>query len=161
MRLTSLFSRSSAGLAAIFLVALGCGWGSEAVQRKIAGLTPERIASATVELRECGTSPAPVANGTLVELLKRIDDLQPAPTIGAIEEWAVWRVVRLRTTSNEYFKISVGTRKSLGGKPIVTLQEDPSGGMGFYVGEAFWNWLSKTPESTSLDATSADLSPCS
>ncbi len=161
MRLTSFSSRSSAGLAAVLLIASGCGWGSEAVQRKIAGLTPERVASATVELRECGTSPAPVANGTLVELLKRINDLQPAPTIGTREEWTVWRVVRLRTTSSEYFKISVGTRKSLEGKAIVTLQEDPSGGIGFYVGEAFWNWLSMTPESISLDSTPADPNPCS
>ncbi len=161
MRLTSSSTRSLAALAALLMVESGCGWGSEALQRKIAGLSPDRIAGATVELRSCDTSSAPIANGTLAELLKRIADLKPAPTIGTREEWSAWRIVRIRTTSDEYFKISVGTRASLKGKPIVTLQEDPSGGMGFYAGEAFWSWLSKTPESTSLDSTPVDLSPCS
>ncbi len=146
---------------AVAVAIAGCAWGNEKLQRKVASLTPDRVATATIELRECGKTPKSLDRNTLAELLKRIGALAAAPSIGKQEEWADWRIVRLRTATDERFKITVGSRESLGGKPIVALEQDPSGGMGFYVGDSFWSWLSQTPESLALGPVVTDVQPCS
>ena len=67
----------------------------------------------------------------------------------------------LKLESDGDIKISVATRKSLNGAPIVILKERPTGGIGFYAGAQFWQWLRSTPESVALAAEEAKVEPCS
>jgi len=146
-------------------MSLACGcvpkdWGDENLRGRITALRPEEVADASIALDECPRRPHPIGQGTLSELLRQVSLLNPAPDIGMREEWQEWRIIKLRTAAGETFEIDVSTRKSLGGKPIVVLEEDPSGGIGFYSGEAFWGWLKSTPDSAALESQQA-ATPCS
>lgn len=158
---------SRAVRAQVFLLsmALGCGvnpkdWGDERLRVRIAALRPDLIAGASIALDECPRRPLPITQETLVELLRQIPRLVPAPDIGIREEWKEWRIISIKTAAGEAFEINVSTRESLAGKAIVVLEEDPSGGIGFYSGEEFWKWLQRTPESLALESPQVEPAPC-
>jgi len=144
---------------------LACGvapkdWGDESLRGRIAALRLEDVADASIALDECPKRPRPLSHETLSELLRQVSLLTPAPDIGMREEWKEWRIINLRTAAGETFEIDVSTRDSLGGRPIVVLEEEPSGGIGFYAGDAFWDWLSRVPDSIALESQQAAM-PCS
>jgi len=146
-------------------MALGCGvtskdWGDERLRGRIAALRPDLIAEASIALDECPRRPLPLSQETVIELLRQVSRLAPAPDIGMREEWKEWRIIGIRTTAGQAFEINVSTRESLAGKAIVVLEEDPSGGIGFYAGEDFWKWLQGTSESVALESPQVESAPC-
>lgn len=87
---------------------------------------------------------------TLRQLFWRTSELRPASDIGwQHEPWKTLRTIALRTTTGERFRITVATRASLR-HPIVILEEESESGVGFYVGEDFWEWLRRVPEANVL-----------
>ncbi len=153
---TCLLVATGAGL----ILLSACGWGSEKVRQRIVQLNPKQVVEATIDLDRCPGAPMKVSATTLAELLSQTAALIPAQDIGYQEEWKEWRSVVLKLESNEDIKISVATRESLHGVPIVILKERPTGGIGFYAGEQFWQWLRSTPESVALAAEGAEVEPC-
>lgn len=149
----------------ILPLALACDrveedWGDEELRGRIAALQPDRVTEATIALDECPQNPRPLEQETLAELLRQVSRLTPASDIGMREDWKEWRIITLRTEAAEVFEIYVATRDSLGGSPVVVLEDDPLSGIGFYLGDDFWEWLRSTRESAALETQKEGVAPC-
>lgn len=158
--------RTLAGVSSLaMLLASGCnaGWNAyadEPLRRRVAALTPDHITAAEIEADICPREPLPLSSATLISILARIGGLAPTPDVGKREPWRRLRRITLHTDRGEVFEIDVARRDSLGQLPIVILQEDATGGMGFYYGDTLWSWLEDTPESMALAKRLEQLSPC-
>ncbi len=164
IRATTMGALAGLSSLAIFL-ASGCnaGWNAyadEPLRRRIAALTPEHVTTAVVEADICPREPLPLSSDTLTSLSARVGGLAPTPDVGRREPWRRLRRVTLHSDRGEVFEIEVARRDSLGQLPIVILEEDATGGMGFYYGDTLWSWLEGTPESAALAERLEERSPC-
>lgn len=126
-------------------------WGNQKLHAAISALSPSDIRAATVELDVSPREPHAFAPEHIPETLERVRRLQSAPDIGLVGPWDGWVILRIDAGGKGKFKLEIATRESLAGKPIVILREDtPGGGIGFYDGEAFWNWFARLPEVEAL-----------
>lgn len=164
IRVTTLRALAGLGSLAMFL-ASGCnaGWNAyadEPLRRRIAALAPDHVTTAVIEADICPREPLPLSSDTLTSLLARLGQLTPTPHVGKREPWRRLRRITLHSDRGEVFEIEVARRDSLGQLPIVILEEDATGGMGFYYGDTLWSWLEGTPESAALAKRLELLSPC-
>ncbi len=159
-------ARNSCGLLAVGMLAacmLGeSGWGNAAVMAKLSAVTPQDIATATVDLDRCPREPQPFPAGELPELLSRLAKLTPVPTIGYREQWEDWRPLKIDAGRKGHFEIKISTRPSLNGKPVAIIEEGTDVVRhGFYAADEFWPWFKAIPEVAALETTPSKLQPCS
>ena len=129
-------------------------WGDEKLRSQMSALKLEELVAVTLEDSQCRGEPESVSRETASELIAHIASLRVATDIGKREPWLDLRTLKVKTASGRSFRISIGTRESLGPLLIVGIEEEPSGGIGFYSGEGFWKWLRGTPEFLALEGRS-------
>jgi hypothetical protein len=133
-------------------------WGNKRIISALAQIRPSDVRVATIDLDRCPRQPVPLRTETVPALLAHLRVLQSARTIGEVGEWDRWRLLVLDCGEKGYFNIYVGSRPSLHGSAIVSIEQGvESSRGGFYEGAAFWSWLQKVPESAAL---SSSPQPC-
>ena len=133
-------------------------WGNKRIISTLAQIRPSDVHVATVDLDRCPRQPVPLRPETVTPLLKHLSLLRSARTIGEVGQWDRWRLVVLDCGEKGYFNIFIGSRPSLNGAPIVSIEQGIQNTQGgFYEGTAFWSWLQTVPESAAL---SGGPQPC-
>ena len=133
-------------------------WGDNRIISTLVQVRPSDVRVATVDLDRCPRQPVPLRPETVPALLAHLRVLQSARTIGEVGQWDRWRLLVLDCGEKGHFNIYVGSRPSLHGSAIVSIEQGvESTRSGFYEGTAFWSWLEKVPESADL---SSGPQPC-
>lgn len=133
-------------------------WGNKGIISTLAEVRPSDVRVATVDLDRCPRQPVPLRPETVPALLAHLRVLQSTQNIGDRSQWDRWRLLVLDCGEKGYFNIYVGSRPSLHGSAIVSIEQGvESTRGGFYEGTAFWSWLQKVPESAEL---SSSPQPC-
>jgi hypothetical protein len=126
-------------------------WGNKRIISTLAQVRPSDVRLATVDLDRCPGQPVTLWPETVPALLAHLRVLQSARTIGEVGQWDRWRLLVLDCGEKGYFNIYVGSRPSLHGSAIVSIEQGvESTRGGFYEGTAFWSWLERVPESATL-----------
>jgi hypothetical protein len=132
--------------------------GNKGIISTLAEVRPSDVRVATVDLDRCPRQPVPLRPETVPALLAHLRVLQSTQNIGDRSQWDRWRLLVLDCGEKGYFNIYVGSRPSLHGSAIVSIEQGvESTRGGFYEGTAFWSWLQKVPESAEL---SSSPQPC-
>ena len=95
-------------------------------------------------------------------MFEHLAHLKPAATIGFASHWDWWSLIVVDCGAQGHFNLAVGSRPSLEGAPILSVERgvDTIEG-GYYDGAEFWKWLQSRPEFAALIQPPRKTAPCS